>query len=211
MGKILVSWSIAYDSIMKFDWKFSEHILPNQLEQLNVGFTISKLEKTTGGTAHNIAYSLGLLGLKYDVSMLAAVGKDFVPEEKLSKYIDYSNVLYDAELFTACAYILTDSSNNQMTSFYPWGMMKAVDQHVQWDISYAVIAPNAKEAMLMQLDECKTKWIKSFFDPGQALGLFSKEELLQSIESASYLISNWYEFDSIVEKQDFEKMNLYRS
>ncbi|MBU0626305.1 hypothetical protein KKG31_06795 [Patescibacteria group bacterium] len=54
----MISGSIAYDYIMKFDGKFSEHILPNQLDHLNVGFTISNLQKTTGGTAHNIAYSL---------------------------------------------------------------------------------------------------------------------------------------------------------
>jgi hypothetical protein len=51
--------------------------------------------------------------------MLAAVGKDFVPEEKLATYIDYSYLLKDVDLFTACAYIITDSQHNQITNFYP--------------------------------------------------------------------------------------------
>ena len=206
MGKVLVSGSVAYDYIMKFDGKFSEHILKDQLENLNVGFTISALQKSSWWTAHNIAYNLGLLWLKDETIMLAAVGKDFVPEEKLSEYIDYKNILKDPELFTPCAYIITDNQHNQITPFYPWALMKAVDQHVpEWDIQYAVIAPNFKDAMLMQLKECREKWIKCFFDPGQAMTLFGKDDLMQALESANYLICNEYEFWLILKKTWFSK------
>jgi len=51
--------------------------------------------------------------------MLAAVGKDFVPEENLSQYINYDSLLKDTDLFTACAYIQTDAQHNQITNFYP--------------------------------------------------------------------------------------------
>lgn len=201
MKKLLVSGSIAYDMIMQFDGKFSDHILKDQLENLNVWFTISHLEKSNGGTAHNIAYSLGLLGLKNDTIMLAAVGKDFVPEEKLSVYIDYARILKDSDLFTPCAYIITDNQHNQITPFYPWALMSAAKQHIpEWDIEYAMIAPNAKDAMLIQLKECKEKWIKCFFDPGQAMTLFGKEDLMHALEAANYLICNEYEFWWILEK-----------
>ncbi len=196
-----MSGSIAYDYIMNLYEKFSDNILKEQLENLNVGFTISNIQKSDWWTAHNIAYSLGLLWCKNEVIMLAATGKDFTPEEKFLKYIDYSYLLKDTELFTACAYIITDSQGNQMTNFYPWALMQAVKQHIpQWDISYAMIAPNAKDAMIMQIEECKEKNIKCFFDPGQALTLFWKNDLLRVIESTNYLICNEYEFWLVLEK-----------
>jgi len=201
MWKILVSWSIAYDYIMKFDGKFSEHILKDQLENLNVGFTISELQKSSWWTAHNIAYSLGLLWLKNDTMMLAAVGKDFLPEEHLATYIAYDYLLKDADLFTPCAYIITDNSHNQITNFYPGAMMKAGTQHIPaCDIQYAIIAPNAKDAMLLQIAECHSNGIKCFFDPGQAMTLFSKEDLIYALENSHYLICNEYEFGWILER-----------
>jgi len=203
MWKILVSGSVAYDYIMKFDGKFSEHILKDKLENLSVGFTISNLEKSNGGTAHNIAYNLGLLGFRDDTIMLACVGKDFMEEENLQKAIDYSFLSKDEKIFTACAYILTDKENNQITSFYPGAMMNSVNQHVynlNEKIDYAMISPNAKDAMLSQLKECKEKWIKCFFDPGQAMTLFDKNELIDSLDNANYLICNDYEFWMILDK-----------
>lgn len=201
MWKVLVSGSMAYDYIMKFDWKFSEHILKDKLENLSVGFAISNLEKSNGGTAHNIAYNLGLLGFRDDTIMLACVGKDFMEEENLQKAIDYSFVWKDEKIFTACAYILTDKENNQITSFYPGAMMNSVNQHInQNNIVYAMISPNAKDAMMSQLKECKEKWIKCFFDPGQAMTMFDKNNLMEALENADYLICNDYEFWMILEK-----------
>ena len=59
---ILVSGSMAYDRIMDFNGMFSEHILPDQLDNINVSFTVNSLTENFGGTAGNIAYSLSLLG-----------------------------------------------------------------------------------------------------------------------------------------------------
>ena len=53
---ILVSGSMAYDRIMDFDGKFSDHILPGQLDNINVRFTVNSLTENFGGTAGNIAY-----------------------------------------------------------------------------------------------------------------------------------------------------------
>ena len=61
---ILVSGSMAYDRIMDFEGKFSDHILPDQLDNINVSFTVNSLTENFGGTAGNIAYSLSLLGEK---------------------------------------------------------------------------------------------------------------------------------------------------
>ena len=52
---ILVSGSMAYDRIMDFEGKFSDHILPEQLDNINVSFTVNSLTENFGGTAGNIA------------------------------------------------------------------------------------------------------------------------------------------------------------
>lgn len=45
MKKIMVSGSIAYDTIMQFDGEFKDLILPDHISDLNVCFNISTLEK----------------------------------------------------------------------------------------------------------------------------------------------------------------------
>ena len=61
---ILVSGSLAYDRIMDFQGRFSDHILPDKIHVLNVSFTVNNLTEKFGGTAGNIAYGLSLLGEK---------------------------------------------------------------------------------------------------------------------------------------------------
>ena len=65
---------MAYDRIMDFPGKFSDHILPDKIHILNVCFTVNGLVEKFGGTAGNVAYSLSLL----DESpvILATIGKD---------------------------------------------------------------------------------------------------------------------------------------
>ena len=62
--EILVSGSIAYDRIMDFSGKFSEHIVIDKIDNLNVSFMVNGLKENFGGTAGNISYCLSLLGEK---------------------------------------------------------------------------------------------------------------------------------------------------
>ena len=60
--KILVTGSIAYDTIMVFPDRFRNHLLADQLHILNVCFLTPQMRREYGGTAGNIAYNLKLLG-----------------------------------------------------------------------------------------------------------------------------------------------------
>ncbi|MEA3191811.1 MAG: adenosine kinase, partial [Betaproteobacteria bacterium] len=62
MKKILVTGSIAYDTIMVFPDRFKNHLLPDQLHILNVCFLTPDMRREFGGTAGNIGYNLKLLG-----------------------------------------------------------------------------------------------------------------------------------------------------
>ena len=74
----LICGSLAFDSIMTFEGRFAEQILPEQLHILNVSFLVPALRRDFGGCAGNIAYSLKLLGgeplpMGYHGSMMSSL------------------------------------------------------------------------------------------------------------------------------------------
>src|ERR671927_207603 len=77
MKKILVTGSIAYDTIMVFPDRFRNHLLADQLHILNVCFLTPQMRREYGGTAGNIAYNLKLLG--EEPLLMATVGEDSGP------------------------------------------------------------------------------------------------------------------------------------
>jgi adenosine kinase len=202
MKRILVCWSIANDFIMSYPSKFSDLVVAEHLDNFNLAFTVPNLEKQEWWTAQNISYSLGLLGLRDQTLMVWSVWKDFIPSSRLEEYINYKNIFRDNALFTAVCYVITAMWWQQIIAFHPGAMSSAakinIDSHLSQnilsEIAYAIIAPNNKEAMLNGLQECSDKKIPVFFDPGQALELFSQEELRHAIQQATYLICNEHEF-----------------
>src|SRR5258708_29314556 len=75
--KILVTGSIAYDTIMVFPDRFRNHLLPDQLHILNVCFLTPEMRREYGGTAGNVGYNLKLLG--EDPLVMASVGEGIAP------------------------------------------------------------------------------------------------------------------------------------
>lgn len=54
----------------------------------------------------------------------------------------------------------------------------------------AIIAPDAKEGMIRRVRECTMGGIFTIFDPGQAMGIFSGEELREMVTLADMTIMN---------------------
>lgn len=212
MSKIVVTWSIAYDSLMTVDNEFQNIILPEQLSNLNVWFLATDMKKSLGGTATNIAYSLWLLWMKDETIMLGVVWKDFSVDEKSSRYVDFSHILTIEDDFTACAYVTTDRKENQITAFYPWVMNQADKMSLAEidDVDYCIVSPNGKAAMLKFVQEAKDKGINCFFDPGQQLPTFTKDELISCCVSANYLICNAYEFDLLMKMTERDQFQLLK-
>ena len=48
---ILVTGSVAIDHIMVFEDQFKNHVLPDQIESLNVAFLVPEVQKSWGGRA----------------------------------------------------------------------------------------------------------------------------------------------------------------
>ena len=72
---IIVTGSIAFDYLMSFPGKFTEHFLPEHMSRVSLSFLVDTMEKRRGGCAPNIAYTLALLGER--PRLMATAGQDF--------------------------------------------------------------------------------------------------------------------------------------
>ncbi|MBI5221466.1 MAG: carbohydrate kinase family protein, partial [Candidatus Magasanikbacteria bacterium] len=156
---ILVSGSLVYDHIMNFPDSFKNHILPDQLHILNVCFMVDKLERSWGGTAGNIAFTMKMLGGEpLVVSVLGKDGRDYLEYLKEAG-IKTNYIFSDKKQSTASAYITTDADDNQITGFFggPLGQAKEkkIADTVKEKFDLAIISPTDKEVMMHHLKECK--------------------------------------------------------
>ena len=60
---IIVTGSIAYDYLMRFPGRFTDHLMREKLDQVSLSFLVDDMTKHWGGNAANIAYTLALFGL----------------------------------------------------------------------------------------------------------------------------------------------------
>ena len=54
---IVVTGSIAFDYLMSFPGRFTDHILPDHMNRLSLSFLVDSMDKRRGGCAPNIAYT----------------------------------------------------------------------------------------------------------------------------------------------------------
>ena len=193
--RILVTGSIAYDTIMVFPDRFKNHLLPDQLHILNVCFLAPEMRREYGGTAGNIAYNLRLLGA--DPLVMATVGDDIAPYmERLGKLgIGTANLRRIAGQFTAQAFITTDLDDNQIIAFHPGAMNHAHENRIDKKLGagIATVSPDGKEGMQQHARQCVEAAVPLVFDPGPGLPMFSGEELSEFIRLADYVAVNDYE------------------
>ncbi|MGA9342139.1 MAG: carbohydrate kinase family protein [Rhodanobacteraceae bacterium] len=198
----LICGSFAYDTIMVFPDQFKNHILPDKVHMLNVSFLVPRMRRELGGCAGNIAYNLKLLGM--DPIPMATVGQDFGPYrehfEACGIRLDRVKVLPD--VFTAQAFITTDLDNNQIIAFHAGAMMRSHENHVRDvdGVTFGIIGPDGREAMLQNAREFYECHIPFIFDPGQAMPLFSGEEFRTFLEWADYVTVNDYESNVLQER-----------
>ena len=199
--KILVTGSVAYDTIMVFPDRFRNHLLADQLHILNVCFLTPEMRREFGGTAANIAYNLRLLG--EDPLVMATVGEDIDAYLARLAELGISTTLLRRipGQFTAQAFITTDLDDNQITAFHPGAMNFAHENRISGaEASVAIIAPDGKQGMLEHAQQCAAQGIRFMFDPGQGLPMFSGEELRAILRDATFVAVNDYEGRLLEEK-----------
>ena len=212
----LICGSVAYDTIMTFDGRFREHILPDQIHMLNVSFLVPGMRREFGGCAGNIAYTLKMLG--GDPVVMATVGQDAGPYlqylRDLGIATDHIRTLPDT--FTAQAMITTDLDNNQITAFHPGAMGQSQANSVQDALgagkrpALGIVAPDSREGMLHHAQQFAEAGIPFIFDPGQQCARMSGEELRDGLTGAHILICNDYEFELIRQKTGLSEAEVLR-
>jgi adenosine kinase len=153
------------------------------------------MRREWGGCAGNIAYNLKALG--GEPVVMATIGDDGAPyRERLAVLgVAADGVRTVAGAFTAQAYIITDLDDNQITAFHPGAMGQSHESRVSDvdGVRLGIVAPDGRDGMLKHAAEFRAARIPFVLDPGQAMTLFSGDELVDMIDAATVVAVNDYE------------------
>jgi adenosine kinase len=211
---IVVTGSIATDHLMKFPGKFSEQLLADHLQKVSLSFLVDDLVLHRGGVAGNMAFAIGVLG--GDVALVGAAGKDFDEYRTwLDEHgVDCSNVLISESAYTARFVCTTDEDMAQIASFYPGAMsesrnIKLADvAEKAGEIDLVIVGANDPEAMFLHTEECRALGLAFAADPSQQLARLSGEEIRKLIDGATYLFTNDYEWDLLLQKSGWSEAEV---
>ncbi len=196
-GRIVVTGSVAFDYLMTFPGRFTEHLIPDRMSRLSVSFLVDEMRRVPGGCGPNIAYGLALLGER--PLLLATAGADAAEyRERLAREgVDVSGLHLEDDLFTASFFVSTDQDQNQLASFYTGAMARARNHPLSSvdpaTIAFVVISPNDPPAMAAHAAECRRLEIPYLYDPSQQVTRLSGEEMREGFRGAAILIVNDYE------------------
>ena len=208
----VICGSLAFDTIMTFEGRFADQILPDQLHILNVSFLVPALRRDFGGCAGNVAYSLNALGGR--ALPMATVGTDGVDYLARLRSLGISTefVREVQDTYTAQAMIMTDRDNNQITAFHPGAMQQAHITRIQArdDIRLGIISPDGRDAMLSHAEQFKAAGIPFVFDPGQGLPMFNGDELAHFVGLADWVTVNDYEGRMLSERTGWDSAEVSR-
>jgi len=208
--KLIVTGSIAFDYLMQFPGKFTEHILAEHLQRVSLSFLVDSMDKRRGGCAPNIAYTLALLGER--PYLVASAGQDFreYDEWLQAAGVDTSHVHHVPDKFTASFFCSTDTENNQIASFYIGAMANASELSLRTihEPGLIIISPNDPGAMVQYAEECRAMGVPFIFDPGQQCARLSGDELRDGVSGARLVICNDYEFELVRQKTGMDEAEV---
>jgi adenosine kinase len=196
---VAVTGSIATDHLMTFPGRFAEQFVEGHMENVSLSFLVDDLVQHRGGAGANIAYGLGLLGLR--PVLVGAVGSDFGDYDAwLCRHgVDTSSVHWSQLRHTARFVCTTDASNNQIASFYSGAMAEAAEIELApvaarvGSLDLVVIGPNDPTAMVRHTEECRTRGYRFAADPSQQLAWADGAMIRSLVEGAEILFTNEYE------------------
>jgi adenosine kinase len=203
---IAVTGSIATDHLMRFPGRFSEQLLADHLQKVSLSFLVDDLVVHRGGVAGNMAYAIGVLG--GDVALVGAAGQDFDDYRHWleSVGVDCESVLISETAYTARFVCTSDEDMAQIASFYPGAMSQARDIALADVVSrigtpeLVIVGANDPDAMFMHTEECRKLGLAFAADPSQQLARLNGEEIRALIDGATYLFTNDYEWDLLLQK-----------
>src|ERR1700741_3204014 len=199
---------------MRFPGRFSEQLLADHLEKVSLSFLVDDLVVRRGGVAGNMAYAIGVLG--GDAVLIGAAGVDFADyREWLQRHgVNCDHVLISETAHTARFVCTTDVEMAQIASFYPGAMSQARAISLQKIVSsigtpeLVIIGANDPDTMFLHTDECRRLGLGFAADPSQQLARLSGEELRALTDGATYLFTNDYEWDLLLQKSGWSEAEV---
>ena len=197
--RIVITGSIATDHLMTFPGRFADSIVLDKLDKISLSFLVDELEVRRGGVAANIAFGMGVLGLR--PVLVGAVGPDFADYRSwLQRHgVDTESVHVSEVRHTARFVCTTDEHANQIATFYAGAMQEARDIELGpvvervGAVDLVLIGANDPEAMMRHTEECRYRRIPFAADPSQQLARMHGDEIRLLVDGAAYLFTNEYE------------------
>ncbi|ALO10097.1 Putative Adenosine kinase [Streptomyces venezuelae] len=214
--RIAVTGSIATDHLMTFPGWFSEQLLADRLDRVSLSFLADNLEVRRGGVAANIAFGLGVLGLR--PALVGAVGADFEPYRVWLKDhgVDTDSVRVSEKLHTARFVCTTDRAQNQIATFYAGAMAEAREIDLRdvvartGRLELVLVSPDDPQAMLRHTRTCRDLGIPFAADPSQQLARLDGEQVRELVDGARFLFTNEYETALLLEKSGWSEAEVLR-
>jgi adenosine kinase len=192
---------------MTFPGKFTDQLIADKLDKVSLSFLVDDLAIRRGGVAANIAFGLGVLGLR--PLLVGSAGADFK---------DYRHWLEDHGVSTAGVresllrhtarfVCTTDADGNQIGSFYAGAMSEDADIKLAplaeeyGGIDLVLIGAGDPGAMVAHTAQCREAGLKFAADPSQQLArILDDEQVRALVEGADYLFGNEYE-EALIERK----------
>ena len=205
--RIAVTGSIATDHLMTFPGKFTDQLIADKLDRVSLSFLVDDLAIRRGGVAANIAFGLGVLGLR--PLLVGAVGSDFQDYRRWLEDHGVSTAGVRESLLkhTARFVCTTDEVGNQIGSFYAGAMSEDGDIKLvplaagQGGIDLVLIGAGDPAAMVAHTAECRDAGLPFAADPSQQLArILGDEQVRALVDGAEYLFGNEYE-EALIERK----------
>jgi adenosine kinase len=201
--RIGVTGSIATDHLMTFPGRFVDQLIAEKLDRVSLSFLVEDLEIRRGGVAANIAFGLGVLGLK--PLLIGAVGPDFGPYRNwlAGHGVDCAGVRESARHHTARFVCTTDADGNQIASFYPGAMSEDAEISLTpfaAGLDLVLIGASDPGAMISRTAECVRLDVPFAADPSQQLPRVEGEDARALVAGARFLFCNEYE-EALIERK----------
>ncbi|WP_371482083.1 carbohydrate kinase family protein [Kitasatospora sp. NBC_00315] len=197
--RIAVAGSIATDHLMTFPGRFADQLVAEQLHTVSLSFLVDTLDIRRGGVAPNIAFGMGVLGLR--PILVGAAGADF--DEYRSwlerNNVDCQSVHISQTRHTARFMCTTDEDHNQIASFYTGAMAEARSIELKpvadrtGGLELVLIGADDPQAMVRHTQECRTRGYAFAADPSQQLARLEGDDIREIVDGAAYLFTNEYE------------------
>ena len=192
---------------MTFPGKFTDQLIADKLDKVSLSFLVDDLAIRRGGVAANIAFGLGVLGLR--PLLVGAVGADF---EDYRRWLEAHGVntegVRESVLHHTARFVCTtDQDGNQIGSFYAGAMSEDGEIDLvplaarHGGIDLVLIGACDPGAMVTHTAQCRKAGIPFAADPSQQLArILGDEHVRELVDGAAYLFGNEYE-EALIERK----------